>query len=153
MEPVSITEREAFAVLGVQTRIDPWQADYHGIWEEQYMPHDEAVSGLANEEGYYALYWASDEAGKVEFLAGRAVGDVDRVPEGLVLREMPASLYAVFECPLASLHSTWQHIGDVWLPGSAQYAADESRACFEYFPPGADEGKAPVSVHVAIKPK
>lgn len=151
MEPLSIGMRDAFNVLGVQVRIDPWKADYRQIWEEQYMPHDEAVSELATQEGYYAVYFSTDEPGKVDMLAGRATGDVDAVPEGLTLREVKAACRAVFECQLHEIATTWQAIYDVWLAGSEKYANDDGKGCFEYFPPGSEEGKVPLTIHVAVK--
>ena len=153
MEPVSIGRREVFRVLGIQVRIDPWSADYPGIWEKQYMPHDETVAALADGAGHYAVYFSCDEPGKVDMVIGRSVGDSPEVPEGLVCREVPAAQYAVFECAMNAIAATWKGIYDQWLAGSSDYQAAENAACFEYFPPGVPDGKAPVSIHVAVRPK
>lgn len=153
MEPVSIDMREAFSVLGVQVRIDPWKTDYREIWEEQYMPHDGAVSALATEEGHYAVYFSTDEPGKVDMIAGRAAGHVEEVPEGLALREVQAARRAVFECQLHEIASTWQRIYEVWFAASEEYTVDDSKGCFEFFPPGSAEGTVPLSIHVAVKSK
>jgi len=152
MEPRLVT-RQAFKVLGVQSRIDPTRADYHSIWEKRYMPHHDVVLKLAKEEGYYGIYFSSEVPGKVDFLAGMAVGDVGKIPDDLVLREVPAAQYAVFECQMDAIGPTWQTIYNSWLANSEQYAEDESKACFEYFPPVADEGKTPVSINVPLKTK
>ena len=80
---------------------------------------------LATEEGYYAIYFPSEVPGKVDFIAGMAVGDAGRIPENLVLREVPAAQYAVFECQMDAIGTTWQAIYGGWLANSEQYAEDE----------------------------
>lgn len=152
MEPKLISKR-SFSVLGVQSRIDPFKADYRKIWEEKFVPYHDVVRKLSNEEGYYGVYFSSATPGQVEFIAGMAVGDVERTPDDLVLRTVPAGLYAVFQCGMDGIGQTWQTIYDNWLPNSEQYTQDESRACFEYFPPGVEEGKTPVSINVPLKAK
>lgn len=151
MKPESVGEHDAFEVLGVLTRINPWKADYRAIWQEQYAPHDRTVSGFACEEGYYSVYFPCQEAGKVEVLCGRAVADIDEAPEGLVLREIPKGTYATFECTLESIGSTWRDIYGIWLAQAGEHAEDEGKPSFEYYPPGVDEGKAKVSIWVPIK--
>ncbi len=148
-----IVERSAFSVIGIQVRIAPCTADYPRIWEQQYMPHDAVVTALAAEEGHCAVYFSTDEPGKVDMVAGVIAGAVDSVPEGLVLREVPAAQYARFECGMDAIGATWQGIYSSWLPGNDEYAVDEGKACFELFPPGVHEGTAPIAIHVAVKAK
>lgn len=152
MEPAVVT-RQTFNVLGVQSRIDPRTADYRSIWEKQFEPHHDFVRRLATEPGYYGMYFPSEVPGKVDFIAGMAVADTGEIPRGLVVREVPVAQYAVFECKMDAIGSTWEKIYGGWLADSEQYAEDESKACFEYFPPGADEGKALVSIHVPLRAK
>ena len=90
---------------------------------------------------------------KGDFLTGMAVGDVGKILEGLALREAPSPQYALFECQMDVIGPTWQTIYDNWLANSEEYAEDKRKACFEYFPPGAAEGKAPVSISVPLKTK
>jgi predicted transcriptional regulator YdeE len=129
------------------------KADYRSIWEQQFEPHHDFVRKLATEQGYYGIYFPSKVPGKVDFIAGMAVAEDIKVPEDLVMREIPAARYAVLECKMDAIGSTWEAIYGGWLTDSEQYAEDESKACFEYFPPGADEGKALVSINVPLKSK
>lgn len=152
MEPRLVT-RQAFNVLGIQSCIDPRNADYRSIWENQFEPHHDFIRKLAKEEGYYGIYFYSELSGKVDFLAGMAVGDVGEVPEGLVLREVPAAQYAVFECQMDAIGSTWHAIYSSWLADSEQFVEDEGKACFEYYPPGSEEGKITLSISVPVKTK
>jgi predicted transcriptional regulator YdeE len=148
-----VFSRRSFNVLGVQSRIDPLTADYGTIWEEQFSPHHAFVRELAVEAGYYGVYFASPAPGQVDFIAGMAVGDVESYPAALVLRTVSAGQYAVFQCSMDAIGPTWQAIYNDWLANSGVYAEDETRASFEYFPPGVEEGKAPVSINVPLKAK
>lgn len=94
MEP-RIVYREAFNVLGLQERFTPNSEDHEGIWE-RFMAHHERIKALSADGG---------EA--IDYLAGMAVADVVEVPDGLTLREIPASRYAVFECTVQTIDDTY----------------------------------------------
>jgi predicted transcriptional regulator YdeE len=152
MQPDFIN-REAFSVMGILNRIDPMTADYQAIWGGQFGPVHDQVKAQSTDQGCYGVYFATDEPGMADMLAGMAVGAVADVPEGLVLREVPTATYAVFECAMDALGPTWAAIYEEWLPASDQYEEDETKACLEYFPPGAEDGRAPVLIHVPVKNK
>jgi len=151
MQPDVITKREAFKVLGVQTRIEPMSADYMKLWTETYMPHDATIRAASGEGGSYGLYFGTEEHGKADFLAGMAVKAVDAIPAPLVLREVPEAEYAVFKCPMSGIGDTWRGIYQDWLPGSKEYAETEGKPCFEYYPPGVHEGRALVEIYIPVK--
>lgn len=152
MEPKFIT-KEAFNVMGIMARIKPDAADYQAIWSGQFDPVHDQVRAFSTSEGYYGVYFATDEPGMVDMLAGMAVGSADTVPEGLVVRIVPAAEYAVFECAMDALRPTWGAIYGRWLPSSEQHEQDETKACFEFFPPGSETGESPVLIHVPLKGK
>ncbi|MBN1641216.1 MAG: GyrI-like domain-containing protein [Anaerolineae bacterium] len=62
-------------------------------------------------------------------------------PEGVVVRQVPGSLYAVFECAAARIGPTYSHVYETWL-SSSPYEFTPGGADFEYDPP---EGAAGVS--------
>ena len=152
MEPKIIT-RETFDVMGVLDRVDPHTADYEAIWRDQFDPVHDRVQPYSTDEGYYGVYFATDEPGLVDMVAGMAVGDVDDVPEGLTVRTIPGGQYAVFECGMDAIGPTWGAIYSEWLPASEQYEEDGTRACFEYFPPGSETGQMLLSIFVPLRPK
>jgi predicted transcriptional regulator YdeE len=149
MEP-KITTRESFTVLGVLNRIDPMSADYSTIWEKQFMPYHDTIRALANDTGYFGVYFGTEEPGKVDFIAGMSVGAVDHVPEGLVMREVPTAQYAVVDCGMDAIGPTWGFIYGEWLQKSDRYTEATEKACFEYFPPGIEKGEGKVSIHVPV---
>jgi len=80
-----------------------------------------------------------------------AVGEVASIPNGLVVREVPAARYAVFECTLKTIGETWDRIFQDWLPAS-QYENDAPLPSFECFPPDdARAGDFPVSIYVPVR--
>ncbi len=64
--------------------------------------------------------------GEFEYVAGVEVNNTDRIPEGMVLRQVPERKYAVFAHRglLDTLPETYQYIYQVWLPKSGLQVAD-----------------------------
>lgn len=151
MKP-ELVEHETFRVLGIQRRIDPMNTDYMKLWRDELGPYYATIGRLGRGEGWYGVYFPSEEEGKVDFVAGMVVGDLDEVPEGLVVRDIPAAKMAVFTASIDNLGETWRNIYSGWL-AEAGLAGDHTTACFEYFPPGAEMGKADVSISVPVKGK
>ena len=148
MEP-RIVEREAFCVLGVAADIDITADDPGAVFEE-FIRRRAGIATPSSAPGDYGVYFESDQPGKVCYLAGMEVDVLDEIPEGLVLREVPGARYAVFGCGIEEIGKTWRFIHGTWLPDSTQYALANSPV-FEYFPPGARDGKANILIHVAVR--
>lgn len=146
----AIVTLEDRLVLGSVARINPMAADYVRIWREGFDPHQPAVSRMAAEPGYYGVYYSSEEAGMVDFLAGMVVASDSAVPEGLKARPLPGGVYARFDVTLSTIGAAWAAIYSEWLPGSG-YVEDPSRPALEYFAPDMGEGPdAPVAIYVAV---
>ncbi|HCU35977.1 MAG TPA: hypothetical protein DGT21_11170 [Armatimonadetes bacterium] len=151
MEP-TIAAREAFTVMGVQVRCTPATADFHDIWENQYMPRDAEVKACSIDGAYYGVCFCTGNEGAVDYLAGMAVADRTTTPEGLVVRVVPAATEAVFECTLATISQTYSFIHGQWLPAS-QYELDEAAPDYEHYPPATPSGEQPVFIHIPVKAK
>jgi predicted transcriptional regulator YdeE len=81
------------------------------------------------------------------------VDGVTEAPEGLTLRDVPASRYAVFQCTVDTISETYDRVFGEWVP-SAPYARPERgspKADFERYPPVTDSGDTPVRVHIALE--
>ncbi|MCC6729831.1 MAG: GyrI-like domain-containing protein [Chthonomonadales bacterium] len=144
----TLCEQRAFQVLGIQERIDPTRADYRALWG-RFERRAKEVRALATEEAGYGVYFDCDESSRSDFVAGMAAARRETVPAGLVLREVPAGTWAVFECTMATIGATWEAILGQWLPASGMDAA-EGKPAYERFPPGCHEGAAPVTIHLAV---
>lgn len=146
---VEIVNRPDAQVLGISARINPMQADYNDLWSHRYDPHEAEIAALATEPGHYGVYYACGQPGMADFVAGRIVGAVAEVPEGLTLRPLPGGAYAAVSCALGSVGPTWQQIYGGWLPSSG-YAEDESRPSFEYYAPGTVGPDDPVTIYLPV---
>ena len=152
MKP-KITGRDAFVVLGTMTRITPADenSDNYGlIWKNFESFHDQ-IKPLSTDGAYYGVSFATGEEGGFDYVAGMAVADVDAPPEGLVIRNVPAARYAVFECPMQSIGDTYRTIFSEWLP-SSPYTLSSSAPSFEQYPPAEEEGSL-VRIHIPIEEK
>ena len=153
MEPKIVT-REAFTVLGLQERFTSETEDFEGIWN-RFMSYHNQISALSTDGVYYGVSFVHDgvQAGEaVDYVAGMAVEEVDEIPEGLVLREVPSARCAVFECAMKTIHQTYEHIFESWFPAS-EYEADHLLPNFEHYPPATARPDSPVLIYIPIREK
>jgi hypothetical protein len=78
-----------------------------------------------------------------------AISLAEKVPAGLVVREVPAATYAVFACPVQTIGQTKRYIFDEWGPRSS-FPIDNLAPIFEQYAPAADI-VSPVRIHVPVK--
>jgi AraC family transcriptional regulator len=151
MEP-KITNREAFAILGLQERFSHGKEDFEGIWK-RFMAYHDQIRALSIDGAYYGANFVVKEGQQMDYLAGMAVTEVQDVPEGLTLREVPASRYAVFECTVETISDTYDWIFDKWLPTAphGRPSRGSPKAAFERYPPGTDSGDTAVLIHIALE--
>ena len=151
MEPTFV-DREAFTVMGLQERFTPDTEDFEGIWKRFMAFHDQ-IQPHSTDQAYYGVCFsvAGGERRK-DYVAGMAVPPGTACPEGLVIREVPAARDAVFECTVATIRNTYDHIFKEWLP-AAPADHHPTMPGFERYPPGTDSGDSPVRIHVPVQAK
>lgn len=149
MEPRIVT-KQAFTVMGVQERCNPDTAGFEDIWMKRFMSFHDKVSPLSTDKAYYGVWFATDEKGMMDYVAGMAVGEVESVPEGLVVRDVPAGGYAVFEGTLKTIGETYDYAFGEWLPTSG-YHLDKKLPAFEHYPPDTKGQDDPVSIYVPVQ--
>lgn len=144
-----ITEKDAFWVMGLQEVFTEENEDHEGLWK-RFMTHHDTIAPLRTDEAYYGVYFDTELDGKhaLDCLAGMTVEPTDDVPEGLTLRCVPASTFAVFECTVPTIHDTWGKVFGEWLPESG-YEEDPESANFDRYPPGC-KGDSVVLLHLAV---
>jgi predicted transcriptional regulator YdeE len=150
MEPKGVFH-DGFTVMGIQERVNPDDPSfYHTLWMDRYMPYDEQVKPFSTDKAYYSVYFALDN---VEFcLDGMAVVAGSPIPEGLVVREIPAGRYATFECTVKTIGPTWGHIIGEWLPESPLESVPGGSS-FEYYPPNTETGESLVIIYLPVRDK
>lgn len=151
MEP-RIVDQGTFTLLGLQERVFHDKEDFEGIWKRSMEYHDQ-VQALSTDGAYHGANYVVTEGEQMDYLAGMAVTGVQQVPEGLTLREVPGSRYAVFECTVETISDSCDWIFDKWLPTGTygRPGQGSTKADFERYPPATDSGDSPVLIHIALE--
>jgi predicted transcriptional regulator YdeE len=150
MEP-EILRREKFLVMGTLTRLEPATESpekFGAIWSD-FEAHHEEIQRHSTDRRYYGVSFSAGQDGCVDYLAGMATAPVETIPEGLVVREVPAARYAVFKCPVQAIAQTYGYIFGEWR-GTSAHEIDSSAPTFEEYPPVGDT-QSPVLIHIPIR--
>ena len=144
-----IVSRKAFAVMGVIGHFESASENFGPLWNEYLAVHDQ-IEPLSAGEGHYGIYLSADHSKSIDYLAGMAVRDAAVAPDGIKLRELPAALYAVFECAFQKIGPTYGYIWGEWLQ-SSEYEQDTTKFGFDYFPPSTTDGDLPIQIWFPVK--
>jgi predicted transcriptional regulator YdeE len=145
-----MTTCDPFVVLGVTSRVRHGCESpelFGGIWKT-FESRRQEVESVATEKVYFGVSFPAAEEGVTEYLAGMKVAPGTPWPEGLEARTVSGGRYAVFECPVDAIGTTYQHVFKEWLP-SAAVRFDGGRAPFERYPESA--APQPVSLYIPIR--
>ena len=136
MQP-KIISKPSFTLVGLRYYGKNEGGEIAQLWD-QFNQRIAALGGLPNEIGDAAIglcIGSDDEPleGAFEYVAGFPVSSVDQVPDGFVVREVPAHTYAVFshKGDLPTLSKTYAYIYETWLPQSGYQLA--AKIDFEYY--------------------
>jgi predicted transcriptional regulator YdeE len=148
-------DREAFTVMGLQTRIT--SADqknpetYTKIWDAV-EPYRMKLRPLSIEQRSFGATFPTNKKDAFDYLAGVSVHSDAMAPDiNLVSRRVPAARYVVFKCTSQDMDKTYQYIYSEWLPGS-RYKIDKNGYCFEQYAPK-EWANRPVYIYIPIIPK
>lgn len=150
MEP-KIVRREGFRVMGVAGHFGSAAEDFGPLWHE-YMGCRAQIEPLGAGEGHYGVYLGADHAKPIDYLAGTAAQSAAIAPQGAEVREVPAALYAVFECLFQQIGPTYGCIWGQWFKSSA-YEQAASKLGFDYFPPDSADGDSPMEIWIPVNRK
>ena len=142
-----ILRRPAMKVMGVLVKSTAEEQDFNAFWD-RFMARAGEVEPFRVEPGYYGVDYLPDETGVFEYIPGIAVGNVDAILEGLIVRDVPTGRYAAFACKVSTMQRTYGAIEE-WL-ASATYVRDESRPSLESHAPAGREG---VVICVPVRPR
>ena len=143
-----IVSISAFAVVGMKYRGKNENNEIPQMWGEfnpriQEIPHQ---TGPA-----YGVCSDYDADGTFDYIAGVSVSQVDEIPEGMTVWEVPEQTYAVFPCTLKTIGEAYEYAFQTWLPGSGHERADgpDFELYTEEFDPEAEDPK--LYVYIPIK--
>jgi predicted transcriptional regulator YdeE/DNA-binding transcriptional MerR regulator len=136
MEP-KIVKKDGFTLVGLRYFGTNQNQEISRMWGK-FNQRMEELGGLPNDTGEAAIgLCITPEDAPVEdgfeYVAGLPVSEVGDIPEGFVVREMPAYTYAVFshKGDLSGLAKTYEYIYETWLPQSGYELA--AKIDFEYY--------------------
>ena len=150
-----IKERDAFTLMGIQTRITAADQKnpetYAKIWDA-FEPYRTQLRPISTGWQLYGVTLATDKKDAFDYIAGMAVQTNAAKPDpNLVTRNIPAATYAVFKCTSQDMGKTNQYIYSEWLP-SSRYKIDKNACCFEQYAPR-EWMNRPVYIYIPIVPK
>jgi predicted transcriptional regulator YdeE len=112
-----IVTKPAFTVVGLRYFGDNKHGEIPALWS-QLNPRVDEIQNICEDAAYGLCRSAPNDKGEFEYVAGFPVSDASQVPAGMVSRTVPDARYAVFPCTISTIHQTYRHVADVWLPQS-----------------------------------
>ncbi len=120
MEPIKFVNLPAFKVMGMKYRGKNLNQEISKLWGELNPRAGEIP--ITGDSAYGVCFMIPDaEKGEFEYVAGFEVKQYDRVPDGMLVVDVPAARYAVFahRGSLETLGETYRQIYEEWFPGSS----------------------------------
>lgn len=153
--------QDSFTVVGLTVRTNnATEMSGHGkiadLW--QGAMNSGQLQQIPNQagDGFVVVYsdYASDSTGDYNYTLGVRVASADKVPDGFVVRTIPAGNYAVIASetgpPQEVIPALWQHISAMTpqqLGGTRAFRMD-----FETYPNITDWGSVQIAAHIGLKP-
>ena len=127
-----IVEKHPFTLMGLERKFSP-DTSYQEIpkfWEEIMSGEDCPLMGV------YGVCLDEDmQDGLFTYMIADNYMPCREVPEGLTVRVIPGSTWAVFPCTLATLQDTNTRMWSQWLPGCTEYRLARNLNLEVYGPP------------------
>jgi len=143
-----------FRVLGIEDdafKIDEVDPGFHELWMNRFMACHDDVKAYSIDGAYYGVWFGTTETdfSKGKYLAGMLVREDAEIPDGWVIRDVPAAEYAVFESTLQDVGAATEYALNQWLPNS-DYELDTPKPRFDFMPPDTTDQDSPVSVWIPV---
>ena len=160
-----IIEKPGMTIVGLQAPfihvMSPDATNFKVIgplWER--FIHQAERIGNRIGEGMYGVLWTEPASKRshpheMQYLAGVMVSEAAEIPDGMVARTIPASLFAVFthRGPIKTIGDTMHEIYRVWLPQSGyehSQVVDVELYDRRFCPDGAD---SEMEYWISVRPK
>ena len=150
-------ERGPFQVLGVEDdayKIEEVDPSFNDLWLNRFESQWNDVEPYSIDGACYGVWFGFTESNILRGtrLAGMAVRDGARIPEGWIIREITAANYAVFETTLRYTGDVTVYALSQWLSES-DYELDTPKSRFDLMPPDTLTQESPVSVWIPVRKK
>lgn len=136
MEP-KIVELEAFRAIGMRYYGENKYGEIGQMWAEFNRRSGEISKLATGPDIAYGICTGGPESA-FEYVASLAVSEIDQVPSGMVVKEVPANTYVVFEARgIEDIGPTYNRILNEWMPASEYQPGDGPD--FERYPDTFDD--------------
>ena len=115
---IKIVERPATTVVGLNIETQPMSPEIKALWPKFVARIPEVEGQSEPRVAYGVMRHPEREVESLEYMAGVAVRNPDRVPKGMTTHTLPAGSYAVFRYPLSVLGKGFGEIFNHLLPES-----------------------------------
>ena len=114
---MQIVERPTFTVMGLKYEGKNEHDEIGKTWG-LFNAMVKTRPELIGPEAFGVCTWVNEDTGVFEYVCAFAAKSMDQLPEGFVLRTVPAHRYAVFahRGPLDTLRQTYNNIYQIWIP-------------------------------------
>jgi AraC family transcriptional regulator len=113
---IEIVERPAFVVVGMSILTLPKSPDIPKLWQK-FVPHMDEIPGRTEPDVTYG-FMHHQPPDSLFYMSAVAVAPPGLAPQGMEIREVPASSYARFRYPLSRLGEGFNEIFGRLLPAS-----------------------------------
>ena len=150
MEP-KIESKPAFIVVGMKLRGAFKEGEIPQLWQQYNQRWHEIKHIVDPEIGFGIEDNFDSNTGEFDYMAGMEVSQVEDLPDGMGVWEIPAQTYAVFPCTLQTLMETYQLAYQTWLPNSNYQRSLGPE--FEYYNEQfkSDQPDSPMYIYIPIK--
>jgi AraC family transcriptional regulator len=147
---LTLVERPARTVVGLQIRTQPMSPDIPALWPK-FVARIDDIPDTAEPNVSYGVM--RHEGPTLEYAAAVSVTAADRVPSGMVSIVLPAGTYAVFSYPLSGLGKGFGEIHNQLIPQSRYRQGDG--AFFERYDEKFDprNPQSAVEIWIPVRPK
>lgn len=146
-----LASKPAFTVVGLLLHTQAMSPEIPALWE-RFVPRMNEIQHQSELHVSYGLIGHFDQAaGKMDYMAGNAVAQVNQLPPGMTRWDVPANIYAVLETTLPKIGEAFDYIYNTWLPASAYQQVDAP--CFERYSEVFSPDNPVVEIYIPVKQK
>lgn len=148
-----IVEKPAFTAVGMLVRTTPGNPNMMQLWQD-FGGQVQRVRGQANPGLFYgAMHNYDMQTGQFDYLAAVEVEAGQEAPEGMVVWQVPAQTYAVFETTLPEIGPAYEYIYGPWIAGADFERTDgpEFELYGEEFNP--EDPSSKMHIYIPVQPK
>jgi predicted transcriptional regulator YdeE len=149
---------DGFTIIGIEARTSFRNEKDGGVFAAMWQRFlAEAMHAIPNraDSDLIALYtdYESDEFGEYTFVLGARVTSSENLPEGMVVRQIPAARCAVFTSERGPVKdvviNTWKRIWNE--PRTAEYTRSYQSDYEVYGPAAADPNNCQIDIFIGVK--